>query len=410
MKSKQPIIHSKIVIGFSERTLPLDQVPGQTLLGGQSFGFASNGGLYNRSVRLFQLNEYRVGDIIGMGINFIKNELFFTHNGAFYTKVVQLKNIMEYYPSISINSMFTCVEANFGRKPFAFDLEGFVQHELSIVLSHIVNTEVDKKAILLMIQEYMHKHALKKTYDSLNKHYGLKPIDSDLYSPLLKLKDRKVGKEKDNGEKELDGMEDDVIVMNPLKCKLGSPPVKYNQHVKQKNKLTLRSSLFDTNTQVDSSYGHSSVPPCSTPREKHTKGISDRSFFPQRCLIRGLFCSGNFSAAKKILRLFFPTVCDNINVESLFIGHEFISIFRKNRIEAVIYAKKHFTDRIRNAPFYRMTLDNTIECIELKDLLSMFGLKEGVDLNESNLSYLLSKCQSKIACDMINYIVHGMII
>ena len=73
----------EINIGFAEVKLPINAKPGHSLKGGQNFGVSSLGGLFNRCIRLFEMDSYHAGDIIGLGINFIKNELFITKNGVF---------------------------------------------------------------------------------------------------------------------------------------------------------------------------------------------------------------------------------------------------------------------------------------------------------------------------------------
>src|SRR3990167_6222641 len=120
-----------ITVGLAEITLPSDQRPGLSLQGGQSFGFNSTGSIYNRNVRLFAVNSFKEGDVIGIGVNLLKKELFFTVNGAFINKIVQLSSLNKYYPTVSFNSMFVKLRMNFGTEPFYFNYEMYVQSELA---------------------------------------------------------------------------------------------------------------------------------------------------------------------------------------------------------------------------------------------------------------------------------------
>jgi hypothetical protein len=83
--------NEEICIGLAENRLPGDSRPGQSLRGGQNFGYSSQGALFNRCIKLFDLERFQAGDVVGLGVNFIKNELFVTRNGRFVSKLFLIK-------------------------------------------------------------------------------------------------------------------------------------------------------------------------------------------------------------------------------------------------------------------------------------------------------------------------------
>ncbi|KAF0506321.1 SPRY-domain-containing protein [Gigaspora margarita] len=66
---------------------------------------------------------FTAGDTIGCCINFYSNEIFFTKNGVNLGSVCKSKIINQLYPAIGMGGMNSWIEANFGNKPFKFDIK-----------------------------------------------------------------------------------------------------------------------------------------------------------------------------------------------------------------------------------------------------------------------------------------------
>lgn len=64
--------------------------------------------------------RYTTGDIVGAGINFRTNEVFFTKNGKFLGVAYRGVSGDEFYPTISLGSVGAKIKVNLGRKPFKF--------------------------------------------------------------------------------------------------------------------------------------------------------------------------------------------------------------------------------------------------------------------------------------------------
>ena len=291
---------------------------GSSLVGGQNFGYDSAGLLLNRSVKLFELQPFGAGDTVGMGINFIKSELFFTANGALYPKVVQLVRLRDYFATVSLDSLATHLELNFGKAPFRFDFEGFFQLEVAAVLEAIVGCEADRSLVQKAVQDYLHRHALKKTYLAFSQHYGLALLDLDLRS--AQPRPGEPGEPGDPGESEE---------------RRGEP-------------------------------GESEGDLAPQNRAARLALVPDQSYFPQRCAVRGQFAAGRFRAALRLLRAFFPKVANLDFVEALFLGHEFLHIFKRDRVEAALFAKSRFTSDKKHSLFHHFLPDRSLASSPLK--------------------------------------------
>ncbi|CAG8709285.1 23934_t:CDS:2, partial [Dentiscutata erythropus] len=66
---------------------------------------------------------FTTGDTIGCCINFYSNEVFFTKNGVNLGIVCPSNIIDQLYPVVGMESPNSWVEANFGNKPFKFDIK-----------------------------------------------------------------------------------------------------------------------------------------------------------------------------------------------------------------------------------------------------------------------------------------------
>lgn len=75
--------NGEVNIGLCEPSFSADQKPGQNVRGGQSVGMSSLGGVFNQTLRLFDLETFGPGDTVGVGVNVPRRELFFTKNGVF---------------------------------------------------------------------------------------------------------------------------------------------------------------------------------------------------------------------------------------------------------------------------------------------------------------------------------------
>ncbi|EEA05712.1 SPRY domain-containing protein [Cryptosporidium muris RN66] len=103
------------------------------------------------------------GDIIGCGIDFNANSVFFTLNGRFIGIATDVLDCVDYYPTISLYHSQDIVYANFGSKNFAFHLEEYIMKNLMIDLNIISQVKVDSGTLRELIRGYLLVEGFQRT-------------------------------------------------------------------------------------------------------------------------------------------------------------------------------------------------------------------------------------------------------
>nr|CDS26877.1 ran binding protein 9 [Hymenolepis microstoma] len=109
-----------IVIGFSTKNTPKSIVWDSSC-----YGLDNSGALYHSSPDIVLCpNGFKENDIIGCGVNFITNSLFFTKNGQFlgnaFEGVVPIYGNSEVHPVILMSGLQSKILTNFGEEPFVY--------------------------------------------------------------------------------------------------------------------------------------------------------------------------------------------------------------------------------------------------------------------------------------------------
>ncbi|CAG8486459.1 9800_t:CDS:2 [Cetraspora pellucida] len=155
-----------IGIGYCKTDVDLNILPGWVY---GTIGYhGDNGRLYReRGTGEFFGPCYNAGDTVGCGINFLNMEIFFTKNGihigkepSFYFETFSYDDLINYrilgemYPMSGMATKGECIVANFGTKPFMFDIDNYakvifadaeLKRELekkTFKMLEIINTEV----------------------------------------------------------------------------------------------------------------------------------------------------------------------------------------------------------------------------------------------------------------------------
>uniref|UniRef100_A0A183BUQ2 B30.2/SPRY domain-containing protein n=1 Tax=Globodera pallida TaxID=36090 RepID=A0A183BUQ2_GLOPA len=111
-------VHNKrsfLGVGFATKALALDEFVGQ---GQMSFGYGSNGTFWN-SNRFVQnkYDEFSRNDIVGCGLNYASQQVFFTLNGKRIdgTPILSVASLPKnLYPCATVYLVGDMIEANFG--------------------------------------------------------------------------------------------------------------------------------------------------------------------------------------------------------------------------------------------------------------------------------------------------------
>ena len=129
-------------VGFTNSKASLDRLPGwesDTWAyhgdDGKSYHGEGTGKAYGPS--------FEKGDVIGCGVDFASGSAFFTRNGTDLGVAFKgLRNI-KVYPAVGLkNSVGAWVSANFGQRPFIFDIDGKVAQRRREVDKEIASTPI----------------------------------------------------------------------------------------------------------------------------------------------------------------------------------------------------------------------------------------------------------------------------
>ncbi|KAF8571466.1 hypothetical protein P879_01051 [Paragonimus westermani] len=131
-----------LTVGLCSSRSSLAEWPGMEA---NSYGYHSNNGaIYHGSKELNTTTgpTYGEADVIGCGVNFVTNSVFFTKNGVFMGPITTGKKLPHpVYPCIALACAKCHVSANFGQHKFTFDIGQYIARERAVVIS----TAVDRK-------------------------------------------------------------------------------------------------------------------------------------------------------------------------------------------------------------------------------------------------------------------------
>ncbi|KAF0488239.1 SPRY-domain-containing protein [Gigaspora margarita] len=129
-----------IVIGYCKSDVELNTLPGWDP---DSIGYHGDDGClyYNGRCATTLAPCYAAGDTVGCGINFFNMEIFFTKNGIIIGKgqfihfetyshdnnLINYEIVREMYPMCGMSKNGECIVANFGTKPFMFNIDNYAE-------------------------------------------------------------------------------------------------------------------------------------------------------------------------------------------------------------------------------------------------------------------------------------------
>ncbi|KIW08834.1 uncharacterized protein PV09_00763 [Verruconis gallopava] len=147
----------QISVGFSGHKVTARRMPGWEP---DSYGYAADDGcllLGNSNSPKKYGPPYGNGDVIGCGINFNKNHIFFTKNGNHLGIAVTNIRHDRMYPAVGLKRADDNVRVNFGQSQFVFDIDSLVETEREEVRAEMMAAPVDQLARPMSEPEFIHK-------------------------------------------------------------------------------------------------------------------------------------------------------------------------------------------------------------------------------------------------------------
>lgn len=127
LKVKNAGAKGQIAIGFTNESFKMRRQPGWEQ---NSYGYHGDDGLLYRGQGKGEPfgPTFTTGDIVGGGINYASQEVFFTKNGVVVGTVYKdVKGPL--FPTIAVHSQNEEVTVNFGKEPFLFDIKAYEAQE-----------------------------------------------------------------------------------------------------------------------------------------------------------------------------------------------------------------------------------------------------------------------------------------
>jgi hypothetical protein len=249
---------------------------------------------------------------------------------------------------------------NFGKEPFFFNYELFMQHELSLLFKSIESAPVSRHDILKLVQEYMHHYGYSKTYETVTRKFNL-PSVGEVSTP--------------KSSKAQEAVQEEKKVYHDVNVNSFRTP-----------KLTFTrsgSSKVSKKSQDDTSVGS-----------------QDKTQFAQRSLIRSLIAEGKPQEAERVMCLSFPSVAINNDVRTVMKVQRFLCLMKQDSLQAALFAKGHFTNECKTQPFWFVSNDGSIQSAQIKELMALFAVKP-----TGRFERLLDKCQTEFAGDLVNTLI-----
>ena len=188
------LIDRSVAIGLCQNNFPSNRIPGISEMAGFSVCYNSSGELCNSGELVERLKKYKSGDIVGCGLNSYTGEIFFTLNANFIGSKLLNKAEVELFACVGLNSIASSVALNFGKTPFAFDLEGLIRQTKKQIIEEILDQEIKSEDVNLLILNYLEVYGFNQTLrvfnpqaDSSNQHLlhkrDFKTINNTVSSP-----------------------------------------------------------------------------------------------------------------------------------------------------------------------------------------------------------------------------------
>ncbi|KAG6532298.1 ran-binding protein M homolog [Zingiber officinale] len=153
----------QVAIGFTMQHFKMRRQPGWEA---NSCGYHGDDGyLYHGQGKGESFGPtFTTNDIVGAGINYATQEFFFTKNAKLVGTVTKdIKGPL--YPTIAVHSQNEEVTVNLGRKPFYFDIEGYIMEERlkqqSVVEKLSLQPNISHRIVRSYLLHYGYQETLK---------------------------------------------------------------------------------------------------------------------------------------------------------------------------------------------------------------------------------------------------------
>lgn len=400
-----------LYVGLIDDSFQLSKFPGASK---RSYGLKADGKIFHNSAQGKDFcSKLSSGDIVGCGILFDTQEIFFTKNGVYLGIAFKCIDTIDYFPAVALLAPQESITFNF-TGPFAYDVDSLSMKEAARIDNEVLSVNVSTAELHDLVYDYLKYNGYYQTLLNFpNLNAETPKFDSTLLKKSRSYSGRiseKVGSIDINPdclkcEKALKICEEclRVIMQNvepvsPLKVPLSSPYGSRQSSFCEPYNLDRcdsvdLSSLYLKNQDLilDEIPELNEIPDDSLEETK------------SRSSIRNLIMQGKIQEAKQVILLKYPGLENNEELLLALHTQEFIEIVNRGEVySALEYAKQYLAS-------YR---EKTVSCRSGNDMSiyvwEVIGLLCYTKPNESVLSHLLTLEKREATADVINRIIIAM--
>ena len=390
---------------------------------GLNIGYFSDGDVYKNSSKEFSIEKYKSGDCVGLGINILKGELFFTKNGRMAKSFIEVAKMASVFPMVCCILRSTSFRVNFGQKPFLFNLRSYFSAESNKILRSILNIKLDKAEIAKVIGSYLYLNGCGKTLayfeeqSVLNREETISRLNQ--IPVTIKFSKTKSAISSTRSVTEIEGpsLGKTVSVSTASSTSQGTPqPASSGVFKDFRKKLksffsgdssdSPKKDRADTATESSLKKTGSHMSDClESPGGKvlqvpETLCFTDETAFMERARIKQDMLRNEIEKAEMTFQTFFKDLYDSHSgIRALFKALQFVKLFNEQPSRCVEYAKANITADLKGEKIEFREQGQTTIRIELKEVVGLFAFK---DPAQSRLGFLFSQEFRAYSADILN--------
>jgi len=112
------------------------------------------------------------GDTIGCGLYYVKQEIFFTKNGKYLGVAFKKVPNGTFYPVVGLHSTGELIVANFGQKPFKFDLSSMISELKEKMMVEVRGLQIQPGDVQSIIRSFLFYYGYEETLKSFEQICG----------------------------------------------------------------------------------------------------------------------------------------------------------------------------------------------------------------------------------------------
>lgn len=322
-----------------------------------------------RKEEVVSLNRYGEGDTIGIGVNYLTNQLFFTKNGEIgriLTLIIggllPISSLFKCFPTLSTDVTGVKIRFNFGETPFKFNHRNFFLNDVNNVFAKINKKSVERSQIMFIVCLYLYILGNGGTLLSLESTHKIsrselirsikrvKVVHSENISPLKtptpKLKES--------------SMEDEHSTEDKSAGKKGT----FSEMKSTFKKFFMKDPKTPTKLEEKSS---KSTECGDSPTQVQILPLSDETAFMERSNIRRMILAERYLEAESVLSMMFPRMYkEQLQLQALLKSLHFLKLFKQDQGKALTFAKEVFTTEIKSQRLRYIDTSNKLIFIDVK--------------------------------------------